>query len=199
MSRKSLIKKFDKQAKTYDKYRNRDAFYKYRTKIFPEARGSVLEVGVGAGLNFSLYDENIELTAVDFSPEMLQKAESASKDYSFQSAFLLADVEELSFDANSFDTIISSLTLCSYEHPVQMLNHFRKWCKPYGKILMLEHGISSNKPISWVQKAINPLSLKVAGCHQSRNIRELIQLSDLTCIKEERYIADCLYLIWAKP
>lgn len=199
MDRKSLIKKFDKQAEKYDKRRKSDPLYRFRRRIFQEAKGNVLEVAIGSGLNFPFYGSGIELTGVDFSPEMLKKAEHAAKDYFFQTTLIQNDVERLDFNENSFDTIVSSTSFCAYQEPVNVLNKFQKWCKPEGKILMLEHGISQNKLLAGMQKMIDPLALKVVGCHQNRNISAIVKNADVKLVREERYLAGSLYLIWAKP
>lgn len=199
MNRQSLIKKFDKQADKYDKRRRNDPLYRFRQRIFQKAEGNVLEVAIGSGLNFPFYSENIELTGVDFSHKMLKKADRAAKDYAFHSVFIQKDVETVEFNDDSFDTIISSTSFCAYQEPVEVLNKFQKWCKPEGKILMLEHGISTNTFLAGMQKMVDPLALRVVGCHQNRDISNIIEKSNVKLIKEERYLAGSLYLIWAEP
>ncbi|WP_440896982.1 class I SAM-dependent methyltransferase [Amphibacillus sp. Q70] len=199
MDRQSLIKKFDKQAKKYDKRRQNGHGNQFRQRIFREAKGKVLEVAIGSGLNFPFYNSNVELTGLDFSHEMLQKAQLAANEYPFQTTLIQKDVETVEFSDNSFDTIISSASLCAYQDPIDVLNKFQKWCKPEGKILMLEHGMSTNKFLSGLQKALNPLVFRVVGCHQDRDMNEIVEKSELKLIKVERYLAGYLYLIWAKP
>ena len=195
----SLPKKFDKQANRYNKHREKDKTFKYRQKIFRDIEGKVLEVGIGVGLNFPLYDGDIELTGVDFSPEMLKRAQAAAKAYPFKAAFILADVESIEFPENTFDTIVSSGTLCGYQNPLKVLNNFQKWCKPDGRILLLEHGISSNKPLGWLQKSLDPLAVKITGCHADRDISGIVRSSKLQLVREERYLKGNVYMIWAKP
>ena len=199
MDRQSLIRKFDKQAKKYDERRKNNHAYKFRQRIFREAEGKVLEVSIGAGLNFPFYNRNIELTGLDFSKEMLNIAQNAAKNYPFKTTLIEEDVESVELSPNSFDTIISSASLCAYQDPIQTLNNFQKWCKPGGKILLLEHGICTNKAVGFLQKLVNPVALKLVGCHQDRNMTEIVKKSNLKMIREERYLAGYLYLIWAKP
>ena len=199
MKHKSLIRKFDKQSRKYDKRRNSNHASKFRKRIFQEADGYVLEVGIGPGLNFPFYNQDVTLTGLDFSHEMLKVARDAAKNYPFETTFIETDVETVEFNENTFDTIVSSGTLCAYQNPVTTLNNFQRWCKPGGKILLLEHGISTKKSIACVQKAINPLALKLVGCHQNRNITDIVNKSQLKVTKEERYLGGYLYLIWAKP
>ncbi|HSJ39133.1 MAG TPA: class I SAM-dependent methyltransferase [Planococcus sp. (in: firmicutes)] len=196
---KSLPKKFDKQADRYNKHREKDKTFKYRQKIFKDIEGKVLEVGIGVGLNFPFYNKDIELTGVDFSPEMLKRAQEAAKDYPFTATFIEANVESIEFPENTFDTIVSSGTFCGYQNPLKVLNNFQKWCKPDGKILLLEHGISSNKPLGLLQKTLDPLAVKMAGCHMDRDISGIVSSSKLQVVREERYLKGNVYMIWAKP
>lgn len=199
MDRQSLIKKFDKQAEKYDRRRKNDPLYRFRQRIFQGAEGKVLEVAIGSALNFPFYRSDIELTGVDFSNEMLKKAEHAAKGYPFTTELIQKDVETMEFNEDSFDTIISSTSFCAYQEPVDVLNKFQKWCKPEGKILLLEHGISANKLLAVIQKTVDPLALRTVGCHQNRDISAIVEKSDLELIREERYMTGSLYLIWAKP
>src|SRR5690625_380459 len=168
MKHQSLIDKFDKQAKKYNIRRKNNHGYRYRQHIFQEAEGKVLEVSIGSGLNFPFYNKNIELTGIDFSPEMLKSAQNAAKNYPFNTTFIQADVEYVEFRPNSFDTIVSSASLCAYQDPIHVLNNFQKWCKPEGKILMLELGICTNKVVGWFQILLYLLILMINVCQHDR-------------------------------
>ncbi|SHF36594.1 Ubiquinone/menaquinone biosynthesis C-methylase UbiE [Seinonella peptonophila] len=199
MDKKVQVQKFDKQAKKYEKMQKNDPIAKFRKRIFPEAEGRVLEVAIGAGLNLPFYKNVTELVGIDFSLEMLRVAKQASLQYSFPIKLNQADVETAEFEANSFDTIVSSLSFCTYENPIHVMNQFSKWCKPNGKILMLEHGKSTNRMLSILQKAIDPLAFKMIGCHQDREILHYVNSSNLEVLNVNRSIAGLLYFIWARP
>ena len=77
MNRNQLIRIFDKQANIYEKRRKDQSQAKWREKLLSSAKGKVLEVAVGAGANFQYYPSGVEVTAVDFSGEMLKKAKAA--------------------------------------------------------------------------------------------------------------------------
>ncbi|MED2974869.1 class I SAM-dependent methyltransferase [Fictibacillus sp. B-59209] len=201
MNNKKLIKKFDKQANTYDRIKEKQIQGKWREKLIEEAKGSVLEVAVGAGGNFPFYNrEEIEkITAVDFSPKMLEKARVASHQYHLPIEFVERDIDHLEFEENQFDTIVSTLSFCGYPQPLKTLENLSKWCKPMGKILLLEHGISSNFIFSTLQKVLDPLAVRTNGCHQNRDIMELISLSPIEIQKVEHHWLDVFHLVWAKP
>ncbi|WP_233531188.1 class I SAM-dependent methyltransferase [Paenibacillus alkalitolerans] len=115
MNNEKLIQKFDKQAKVYEMRRRKQSEKKWREKLIRSARGTVLEVGVGAGANFQFYSQDVEVTAVDFSKEMLSKAEEAVVESGVRAKFIHSDIESLSFPDDAFDTVVSTLTLCGYQ------------------------------------------------------------------------------------
>lgn len=199
MDTEKHIKKFDKQVGTYEKMRDNDRFYKYRRPLFGEAYGEVLEVAVGTGLNFPHYGDIDSLTAVDFSPHMLESAEKEAGKYSFPVEFINKDIETLKFQENSFDSIVSSLSFCSYDDPVAVLNQFDRWCRPGGKILMLEHGLSRYKVLQLLQRAVDPLTMKLIGCHQKRDMTGLVRSSELEIKRVERRVLGALYMVRAAP
>ena len=199
MKKKDHIKKFDKQVGVYVRMRDNDKFSKYRRKIFHQADGDVLEVGVGTGLNFSHYKGIKKLTAVDFSEPMIAEAKKEAGRYPFPVEFIRGDAEAVEFKENSFDTIVSSLSFCSYNNPVKLLNKFNLWCKEGGQILLLEHGLVEFKVFQVLQRAIDPLTMRMIGCHQNRDIEKIAASSNLEMIKVERHVIGALYLIQAKP
>ncbi|WP_054940756.1 class I SAM-dependent methyltransferase [Paenibacillus ihuae] len=199
MEKQKLIRIFDKQANQYEKNRENANQKRWRQHLLSHAKGKVLELAVGAGANFPYYPRGIKVTATDFSEAMLEKAKQAAKHYHMDSDFICSDIEEMSFPDQSFDTIVSTLSFCSYNNPLMVLEKISRWCKPDGQILFLEHGVSSNPALSTVQKVVNPLLYRVYGCHHTRNIVGLIQESGLIIHKVESYWMGMVHLIWAKP
>ena len=170
-----------------------------QTSPITEAQGKTLELGVGAGTNLALYPPEIELTAVDFSPVLLQSAENYAKAIERPVTFIQADVETLSFPENSFDTIVSTLTLCAYQDPVAVLKRFNEWCKPDGNILLFEHGLSSHSFLNWLLHRLDNWNLRAQGCHTNTDIHRVIQASEIDVQKIESAYFGTHYLIWAKP
>ncbi|MFC4403889.1 class I SAM-dependent methyltransferase [Gracilibacillus xinjiangensis] len=200
MQKNKLIKKYNKQVKMYEKNRNNPTLAPWRREILKGLQGKVLEVGVGAGANFAFYDKaSIHITGVDFSPEMLKSARKAADSHQVNTELLLKNVENLDFESNSFDHIVSTLSLCSYQNPAGVLAKFNKWCRQDGSIRLLEHGLSSNKFLSLSQKAIDPIFTKISGCHCDRDILQLVKKANIKVDRVDRYWSDIVYLIWAKP
>ncbi|KAB8135778.1 class I SAM-dependent methyltransferase [Gracilibacillus oryzae] len=200
MQKEKLIRKYDKQVKLYEKNRHNPTLAKWRREMLKDLHGNVLEVGIGAGANLAYYNkQNVHVTGVDFSVEMLKSAKKAADYHNVSAEFLLKDVDTLDFEPDSFDCIVSTLTLCSYQEPVRVLGKFNKWCKQGGSIRLLEHGLSSHSFLSFSQKLIDPLFKRVSGCHCDRDIIQLVNKTDISIEHIERYWTDMVYLVWAKP
>lgn len=198
MEREELINLYNARGKKLKK--NRKIFYsKYRELLLQEVKGETLEVAVGAGANFGFYPPTVKLTAVDFSPVLLKIAEESAKENKLEVRFIQADVESLSFEENSFDTIVSTLTLCAYADPVKVLKNFNKWCKPEGKIFLFEHGLGSNKVLNWILNKIDNWNFRKNGDHLNLDVRKTILQSGLIIEEMETVIFDTHYLVKAKP
>jgi ubiquinone/menaquinone biosynthesis C-methylase UbiE len=199
VDKQKLIRIFDKQAARYDNHREDAQQTRWRRQLIGCAKGEVLELAVGAGANFPFYPSGIQLTAADFSGAMLAKARQAAAHYRINSTFICSDIEELSFPDHSFDTIVSTLSFCSYARPLPVLQRLSQWCRPGGQILLMEHGISSNPALSLALKALNPLLYRIYGCHHTRDILSLVRESGLTINKVESHWQGMVHLIWASP
>lgn len=199
MEKRKLIRIFDKQANQYEKKREDPQQKLWRQQLLSHATGKVLELAVGAGANFPFYPSGVKVTATDFSEVMLEKAKRAALQHRIDSDFICSDIEKMDFTDQSFDTIVSTLSLCSYDNPLMVLYKINRWCKPNGSILLMEHGISSNFAVSTAQKAFNPLLYRMYGCHYTRDILGLIRESGIEIHKVENYWLNMVHLVWAKP
>ena len=200
MDKNKVMEVFDKRGQKYLQTNHRVVWAaQHRHRLLREAQGKTLELGVGAGANLALYPPEIELTAVDFSSVLLQAAENYAKAIERPVTFIQSDVETLSFPENSFDTIVSTLTLCAYQDPGAMLKHMNEWCKPDGNILLFEHGLSSHTFINWLLHRLDSWNLRTQGCHSNLDIHEVIQASEVDVQKMESAYFGTHYLIWAKP
>ena len=199
MEKQKLISIFDRQATQYDKKREDLKQKRWRQNLLSYAKGEVLELAVWTGANFPFYPLEVKITATDFSEAMIEKAQRAAKHYRLNADFICSDIEEMSFPDKSFDTIVSTLSFCSYKNPLMVLDKINRWCRPNGKILFIEHGISSNLIASSIQKTLNPLLYRVYGRHHTRDILGLISESGIKIDKAESYWLNMVHLIWAKP
>lgn len=195
MANSKTIRIFDRQAKTYDKRRKNLQLAKERRKLLKHAVGNVLEVSVGAGNNFPFYPKGVHITAVDFSPKMIEKAMEAAEDYGIKCKLLVSDVESMVFPENEFDTIVSTLSLCAYENPEEVLKKMRYWVKPNGSVLLFEHGRSANHAFAWFQDRFDGLSVKFIGCHQNRDILKMVRNAGIEISHLEMMMMQSVFLI----
>jgi ubiquinone/menaquinone biosynthesis C-methylase UbiE len=151
---------------------------KRRKAVVPLASGRVLELGAGGGANLGLYDRSrVEsVTGVDPSEGLIALAEArmAPADRGF---FHIEKgvAESLPFPDSSFDTVVSTFTLCSVADPRQVLDEARRVLKPGGRLLFLEHGLSPDADVERWQRRIEPFWKPIAGgCHLTRPVTESV-------------------------
>ena len=160
---------------------------KWREEIMAEVYGNVLEVGVGTGKNIPYYPDDVNVVAIDFSRNMLNKARAKFASSYKNVSFMEMDVQQMDFADNTFDCVLTSCVFCSVPIPVQGLKEIRRVCKPEGKIVMLEHVRSDGKIVGPLMDAINPIPLYLYGANINRdtvgNLRKVgfraIQVTDL--------------------
>ena len=117
--------------------RNKEAT-RYRKKIVTQARGSVLEIGVGSGLNLPFYGAGVEhLYALDPSEELLTMARKKARGIALPIEFLAHSGEEIPPDAGSVDTVVTTWTLCSIPDPAQALKEMKRVLKPGDTVVQI--------------------------------------------------------------
>ena len=115
----------------------------YRQRTIETARGLVLEVGVGSGLNLRFYSRAVDrVCGIDLSPELLRLAHERTADAVVPVSLIGASAEHLPFAVAAFETVVMTWTLCSIANPVAALIQMRRVLKPSGQLLFVEHGLS---------------------------------------------------------
>lgn len=195
------LKLYDRQAEKYDRLRRKKKSYDHpwRRELLQAAHGQVLELSVGAGANFRFYPPGVHVTAVDISAVMIEKAKMAAREEGVDARFICSAVEQLRLEPHSFDTVVSTLSLCAYDDPVGVLRLFSHWCLPQGRILLMEHGLARPGVVQWLQHRFDGLQYRHIGCHADRDITRIVQEAGLDIMKEERKLWGMIYLIEAKP
>ena len=172
---------------------------KWRRQLLSHAFGNVLEISVGTGDNFKYYPVHVKVTGTDLSGRMIEKAKQTASENGINADFIVSSTEELEFQIQSFDTIVSTFSICEYEDPLWVLNRYNAWCKPGGRILLIERGLSKYRLIRSVQKKWGPHYYRKSGSHIDRDIIELIEKSKLDIKKIERKLAGIIYIVCATP
>lgn len=141
-----------------------------RKKLLKHARGSVLEIGVGTGLNLPHYPPVDQLVAADPSEPMLRRARRRAAETGRDVTFVEAPAEQLPFEDDSFDTVVSMLVLCTVENQQRALQEVRRVLRPNGQFLFSEHVRSDDPKLARWQDRLEPIWGVVAnGCHPNRN------------------------------
>lgn len=148
-----------------------------RREVLKHARGTILEIGFGTGLNLTEYPLTVhEITTIDVNAGMKVLAKQHMKSSPITVHYYIGSVEALPFDDRCFDTIVSTWTLCSVDDIHKSLQEIKRVLKPDGQLLFIEHGLSHNKNIAKWQQWISPLWQRVSlGCHLNRNMKKLLQ------------------------
>ncbi len=148
-----------------------------RRRIVPLAQGSVLEIGVGPGVNFTHYDPArvTNVYALEPNPGMLRRAEEQQRQTEVKIEFLDLPGERIPLADASVDTVVSTFTLCTIPGVVEAIQGVRRVLKPGGKLIFFEHGLSPHPAIQRWQKRSEPLfRWAFEGCHVTRDIPALI-------------------------
>ena len=149
-----------------------------REKVVPLARGRVLEVGIGSGLNLPYYDATkvTRLWGLDPSEEMKRMAEEAARSMSFDVEFIGLPGEEIPLEDNSVDTVLITYTLCTIPETEPALRGMARVLKPGGELIFCEHGVAPDETVRRWQDRINPIWKRLGGgCHLNRAIPDLIE------------------------
>jgi ubiquinone/menaquinone biosynthesis C-methylase UbiE len=148
-----------------------------RTQIVPLAEGRVFELGVGGGLNQQFYDRSrvTGFAGIDPGARLLDHARTAAREKGWDADIRHGRGEEIPFDDESFDTVVSTYTLCSVAEQARVLAELRRILRPGGKILFLEHGRAPDRgPAKW-QRRLEPVWKRAMGnCHLTRPVNSAI-------------------------
>ncbi len=163
-----------------------------RDKIVPLAKGIVLDIGIGSGLNIPFYNKsNIDhLYGLDPSEELLKIAKPLAKKNELEIEFLQCGAEAIPLTDQSIDTVLITYTMCTIPDIKLSNSEIMRVLKPEGQLLFCEHGLAPDKNIAKWQRRINPIWRKIAGgCNLNRDIPKLITSSGFKISNmEEMYL-----------
>jgi phosphatidylethanolamine/phosphatidyl-N-methylethanolamine N-methyltransferase len=122
----------------------------------------ILEVGVGTGINLTLYPRDCSVTGIDLSDPMLEKAyEKIAKNGLRNVRLLQMDASALNFADDSFDIVYAPYLVSVVPDPIQVAREMRRVCRPGGRIIILNHFRSPNRLLSWGERLISPFTVHV--------------------------------------
>jgi ubiquinone/menaquinone biosynthesis C-methylase UbiE len=157
-----------------------------REKVVPRARGRVLEIGIGSGLNLCYYDPArvTRVWGLDPSPEMTAMARRAARTVPFQVDLINAPADCIPLDGGSIDTVVVTYTLCTIPQTGPALREMGRVLKAGGRLLFCEHGAAPDSGVRRWQDRMSPLWERFGGgCHLNREIPRLLEQGGF-CITE---------------
>lgn len=176
------------------------AFSRWRRRVLDTVSGNrILEVGVGTGKNMGLYPVDRSITAIDFSPGMLDRAREKATRIGVKADLLDMDVEDLQFPDHAFDTVLATFVFCSVPNPIKGLLEIRRVCKERGKIILLEHVRPGNRILGKLFDILNRLTLRMMGVNINRDTVANMKRAGLKVVSEENLFLDIVKFIIAKP
>lgn len=161
---------------------------KQREKVVPQARGTVLEIGIGTGLNLPFYQaENIErLIGLDPSEKSWELAGKRAEAVNFDVEFIGLPGEAIPLADDSVDTVLVTFSLCTIPDPVAALKGMARVLRPEGQLLFCEHGKAPDASVARWQDRINPLWRRICGgCNLNRDIPSLLKSGGFTVSRLE--------------
>lgn len=155
-----------------------------RMNIQPDER--VLEVGVGTGINLSLYPSDAKITGIDYTASMLEKARERVAKKGMRNARLLQmDAADLKFPDDSFDIVYAPYLISVVPDPVQVAQEMRRVCRPGGRIIFLNHFLSPNAILSRLERLISPMTIHI-GFKSDLDLPAFLAQADLHPISIEK-------------
>jgi len=157
----------------------RFSFRRWRERLWSQVDGNrILEVGVGTGKNSSYYPRGVQLTAVDLSDKMLERAQQRVQELD-KVDLCLMDAQRLAFPDAAFDAALATFVFCSVPDPVLGLQELGRVVRPGGQILLLEH-VRVNKPmIGKLMDLFDPFVVRLMGPHINRRTAENVKKAGL--------------------
>lgn len=150
---------------------------KQRQKVVPLASGTVLEIGIGTGLNLPHYDASRvdRLIGLDPSVASWALAGARAEHLGFDVEFIGLPSEQIPLDDASVDTVVVTFSLCTIPDPVTALEGMARVLRPEGSLIFCEHGRAPDTNVQKWQDRINPIWRRLAGgCHLNRDIPALL-------------------------
>jgi phosphatidylethanolamine/phosphatidyl-N-methylethanolamine N-methyltransferase len=150
-----------------------------------QAGERVLEVGVGTGINLSLYPKEAQVTGIDFSEAMLEKARERAAKGTRNVRLLQMDAADLKFADNSFDIVYAPYLISVVPDPVKVAREMRRVCRPGGRIIFLNHFLSPNRLLARAERLISPFTIHI-GFKSDLDLPAFLAQADLQPVSVEK-------------
>ena len=181
---------WDKHSRTYDKemgFFDRHLFGDSRNWACAQARGNVLEVAIGTGLNLDAYPDDISLTGIDLSDPMLDIARTRATQLGRDVTLVQGDAHALQFPDASFDTVVCTFGLCAIPDAKTALSEMIRVLRPGGALILVDHIESSSRVARAVQRMVETVTVPLAGEHFTRRPLTHVKAAGLDIERAHRF------------
>jgi ubiquinone/menaquinone biosynthesis C-methylase UbiE len=172
-----------------------------RSRHLAAARGRVLVVAAGTGMDLPALTSARRVVATDISPGMLavaaRRAGRARRGPVV--SFALMDATELAMRAGTFDTVVATGSLCTFLEPVEALREMARVCRRDGRVLLLDHGLSDRPWLARRQHRRDARHSRSLGCHLTRQPPLLAATAGLEVVRVRRRVFGTFYQVEAAP
>ena len=172
---------------------------RYRERLFGKASGRVLDVACGVGTNAQYVPGMNEYVGIDVSRDVLGRAEKRLDGTWRKTTLHQMDAQDMEFPDDSFETVISALSTCTFPNPIEALSEMGRVCKPDGQILLFEHGRSSVSPIARFQDWRADAHFEKHSCRWNQDPLELVAESPLSVVDSSSTLFGILTSLEARP
>ncbi|MFI7190020.1 class I SAM-dependent methyltransferase [Nocardia nova] len=181
---------WDKKSRSYDRemgFWDRHVFGDSREWACRRASGDVLEVAIGTGLNLSFYADTVLLTGVDLSSQMLAIARGRAADLRPATRLQEGDAQALSFPDNAFDSVVCTFGLCAIPDSERAIAEMRRVLRSGGHLILVDHVACTSRTARWVQRALETVTVPLAGEHFLRRPIETVRASGFEVEQAQRF------------
>ncbi len=180
---------YDRNAKRYDRqigFFERILFGGGREWACSRASGDTLEIAFGTALNLPFYPADVRLTGVELSPEMVAIARRRQAELGREADLRIGDAQSLEFADECFDTVVSTLTLCTIPDPGRAIAEAFRVLRPGGRFVCLEHVRSPVPAVRAGQRLLEPLAVRFEADHLLREPLDYLRLAGFAIEELER-------------
>jgi ubiquinone/menaquinone biosynthesis C-methylase UbiE len=172
----------------------------FRKILWSYASGCILEAGAGTGLNIAFYPPGARVTATDLSGAMMQRARERARERKVDVTFEEADLCNLPFADNTFDSAVATFVFCSVPDPVTCLREMGRVTKPGGRILLLDHVRIDGLLIGPLMDRLNRATVRLAGEHINHRMDAFVRAAGFEIIESRKLgLMGSIQFIVARP
>ncbi|MED4599691.1 class I SAM-dependent methyltransferase [Paenibacillus validus] len=174
-------------------------FGRIRKQLLSKAKGKVLEIGSGTGINFLYYEFADQVIAIEPDPMMLEQSLIKAREATVPIEVVPGDAQNLPYPTNSFDSIVGTLVLCTIPDPAKALAEIHRVCKPEGTILIFEHVRLNHLVLGKIQDWLTPVWKRLCvGCHLNRNTLETVEQAGFRVVQTTSMCRELFLVIEAR-